>query len=166
MKNALFGILLIVFLFLAGRDAYAQCDCAGYRSEDIRGSRYKTALEELKNSDAVFYGQVIEMKMIPRRRVEAGGDDYEVEIKFHVVKAWHTDLSEFVTIREYSQGCLIGFSIASRWLVYVRRDQDNNFRTSYCSRTRVAYRNPEKDFKEFEENGEKQSKILKVSVLK
>lgn len=36
-------------------------------SDDIRGSRYATAYEELKNSDVVFLGQVVEMKMIDRQ---------------------------------------------------------------------------------------------------
>ena len=72
-------------------------------------------------------------------------------------------MDEYLTIREYSDGCLIGFSIASRWLVYAYLDDDKNFRTGYCTRTRVAYRNVDKDFKEFEEKGEKQTKIIKAS---
>ena len=166
MKSLSRGILLAIpVLLLAGR-ASAQCDCGGYRSEDIRGSRYENAIEELKNSSAVFYGQVVEMKMVPRKKVREGGQDYEVEIKFRVERAWRTDLNEFTTVREYGEGCLIGFSIASRWIVYVRLDEDKNFRTGYCTRTRVAYRNPEKDFKEYEVHGEKQTKILKAPPLK
>lgn len=101
--------------------------------------------------------------MIDRKPAREGAQNYEVEIKFRVEKAWRRDLDEFVTIREYSDGCIIGFNIADRWLVYVWLDESGNFRTRYCSRTRVAYRKVEKDFKEFEAKGEKQTKIIKPS---
>jgi hypothetical protein len=132
-------------------------------STDIRGSRYATAYEELKDSDAVFLGQVVEMKMIDRKPIREGANNYEVEIKFRVEKAWRRDLDEFVTIREYSDGCIIGFDIADRWLVYAYLDEDKNFRTGYCTRTRVIYKNIEEDLKEFEAKGEKQTKIIKAS---
>ena len=138
MKRILFGALLICTYIYGGRDTFAQCDCMGNVSEDIRGSRYATAFEELKNSDAVFYGQVVEMKMIDRKPVREGADNYEVEIKFRVEKAWRRDLNEYLTIREYSDGCGIGFSVASRWLVYAYLDDDKNFRTGYCTRTRLC----------------------------
>ena len=146
-----------------GRDTFAQCCCFTNVSNDIRGSRYATAYEELKNSDAVFYGQVVEMKMIDRKPVREGADNYEVVITFRVEKAWRRDLNEYVTIREYSDGCKIGFSVASRWLVYAYLDDDKNFRTGYCTRTRVAYRKVDQDFNEFEERGEKQTKIIKAN---
>jgi hypothetical protein len=163
MRILIFGALLISASAFGARDAYAQCCCMINVSEDIRGSRYATAYEELKNSDAVFYGQVVEMKMIARKPVREGGDNYEVEIKFKVERAWRRDLDEYITIREYSDGCGIGFSVASRWLVYASLGDDKNLRTSYCTRTRAADRNVDKDFKEFEEKGEKQTKIIKAS---
>ena len=163
MRMIIFGALLISTFTFGARDAYAQCCCMINVSQDIRGSRYSTAYEELQNSDAVFYGQVVEMKMIDRKPVREGADNYEVEIKFKVEKAWRRDLDEYITIREYSDGCKIGFSVASRWLVYAYLDDDKNFRTGYCTRTRVVYRNVDKDFKEFEEKGEKQTKIIKAS---
>jgi hypothetical protein len=132
-------------------------------SGDIRGSRYATAYEELKNSDAVFYGQVVEMKMIDRKPVREGASNYEVEIKFRVENAWRRDLEEYITIREYSDGCGIGFGLADRWLVYAYLDDDKNLRAGYCTRTRAADRNVDKDFKDFEANGEKQTKIIKAS---
>ena len=58
--------LFFTFAFGA-HDAFAQCCCMSNHSKDIRGSRYSTAYEELKYSDAVFYGQVVEMKMMQRR---------------------------------------------------------------------------------------------------
>ena len=101
--------------------------------------------------------------MIGRKPIREGANNYEVEIKFRVEKAWRRDLNEFTTIREYSDGCLIGFDIADRWLVYARYDEDRNLRTGYCTRTRSVDRNVEEDFKDFKKNGEKQSQILKVS---
>ena len=166
MRKIIFEILLMfAFALTFGTQInYAQCDCFNNESDDIRGSRYSSAYEELKNSDAVFYGQVVEMKMIDRKPVRIGEDNYEVEIKFRVEKAWRKDLDEFITIREYSDGCLIGFSIAARWLVYAKIDNDKHFRTGYCTRTRVTYKNVEKDFKEFEKQGEKQSRIINAST--
>ena len=163
MRMIIFGALLICTFAFAARDAYAQCCCIINVSEDIRGSRYSTAYEELKNADAVFYGQVVEMRMVDRKPVREGADNYEVEIKFRVEKAWRRDLDEYVTIREYSDVCKMGFSVASRWLVYADLDEDKKFRTRYCSRTRVVYKNVDKDFKEFEEHGEKQTTIIKAS---
>ncbi len=163
MRKIFFGALLI-FTFTSGEhDAFAQCCCMTNVSNDIRGSRYATAYEELKNSHAVFYGQVVEMKMVDKNPAREGASNYEVEIKFRVEKAWRRDLDEYITIREYSDGCIIGFSIASRWLVYAHLDDDKNLRIGYCTRTRVAYRNVERDFEEFEANGEKQTKIIKAS---
>jgi hypothetical protein len=163
MRRMLFGVLLIFAGAYGGRDTFAQCCCFANVSGDIRGSRYATAYEELNNSAAVFLGQVVEMKLIDRKPAREGASNYEVEIKFRVEKAWRRDLNEFVTLREYSDGCGIGFNIAGRWLVYAHLDESNNFRTGYCTRTRVIYKNIEKDLKEFETRGEKQTRIIKAS---
>ena len=161
----LFLIFLLISTFACGaHNAIAQCDCFLNESDDVRGSRYATAYEELKNSDIAFYGQIVEMKMIDRKPVREGANNYEVEIKFRVEKAWRKDLNEFITIREYTEGCGIEFSIAARWLVYAYLDENKNYRSGYCTRTRVVYKNVEKDFKEFEKKGEKQTKIIKGSV--
>jgi len=160
MRKIISGALLIFACAYGAHDTYAQCCCMTNVSADIRGSRYSTAYEELKNSDVVFYGQVVEMKMIDRKPIREGASDYEVEIKFRVEKAWRRDLNEFVTLREYSDGCGIGFGIADRWLVYAHRDEGKNFRSDYCSRTRAAHKNIDKDFKEFDERGEKQTEII------
>ena len=161
MKQLVLGNLLIVAFAFGAGDSLAQCDCIG-AVKDIRGTRYSTAYEELKNADAVFYGQVVEMKMIDRKPVRKGADNYEVEIKFRVEKAWRKDVDEFITIRDYSEACIIGFDIGDRWLVYAHLDDEGNFRTGYCTRTRSADRNVETDFKEFEKNKEKQTRIIKV----
>jgi hypothetical protein len=161
MKQLFFGILLVSTFILGATITAAQCDCIG-AAKDIRGTGYSSAYEELKHSDVVFYGQVVQMRMIDRKPARPDAKNYEVEIKFRVEKAWRKDLEELISIREYSDGCIIGFDIAERWLVYATLDQDKNLRTYYCSRTRVAYRNVENDFKEFEKNGEKQTKILKA----
>lgn len=163
MRKIVFGALLIFTCIYARQETFAQCCCMKNVSGDIRGSRYATAYEELKNSDAVFYGQVVEMKMIDRKPVREGASNYEVEIKFRVENAWRRDLEEYITIREYSDGCGIGFGLADRWLVYAYLDDDKNLRAGYCTRTRAADRNVDKDFKDFEANGEKQTKIIKAS---
>jgi hypothetical protein len=163
MKKILFGTLLILACAYAGRDASAQCCCITNHSKDIRGSRYSTAYEELKNSDAVFLGQIVEMRMVDRKPLREGANNYEVEIKFRVEKAWRRDLDEFVVLREYSEGCAVGFGIADRWLVYADLDEGKNFRTGYCTRTREVYKNVEDDLREFEEKGEKQTTIIKAT---
>ena len=162
MNRLLLGLLLICTFAFGTRQTFAQCDCIG-AAKDIRGTRFSTANEELENADAVFYGQVVAMKMIAREPVRKGANNYEVEITFRVEKAWRRDLDELISIREYTDGCIIGFDIAERWLVYARFDEDKKFRTGYCTRTRVAYKNVETDFKEFEKNHVKQTKIIKAS---
>ena len=139
MEKFIVGMLFLFTLAFAAPNTLAQCDCMG-AAKDIRGTRYATAYEELKNADAVFYGQVVAMKMIARKPVRKDAKDYEVEITFRVEKAWRRDLEEFITIREYSDGCIIGFDIADRWLVYARFDEDKILRTGYCTRTRVNIR--------------------------
>ena len=163
MKQLIFGIFFIFTFAFGVQDTFAQCCCFENVSEDFPGSRYSTAYEELKNSDAVFYGQVVEIKMIAPKPVLKGESNYEIEIKFRVEKAWRRDLNEFVTLRETYDGCIMGFSITARWLVYANLDEDKNFRTGFCTRTRSVLKNVDKDFKEFEEKGEKQTKIIKAS---
>ena len=163
MEKFIVGILLSFTFAFAARNTLAQCDCMG-AGKDIRGTRYSTAYEELKNADAVFYGQVVAMKMIAREPVRNGAKDYEVEMTFRVEKAWRRDLDEFITLREYSDGCIIGFDIAERWLVYAHFDEDKILRTGYCTRTRVAYKNVEADFKDFENNHVKQTKIVSAPL--
>ncbi len=162
MRVTLLAIFFIFMLVSCAGQTFAQCDCIG-AAEDIRGTGYSTAYEEFKHADAVFYGQVVQMKMIDRKPIRAGADNYEMEIKFRVEKAWRRDLDQYVTIREYHDGCIIGFDIAARWLVYVQFDDDKNLRAEYCTRTRIVYKNVEKDFKEFEQHGEKQTKIIKAA---
>lgn len=163
MRKTLFAALLLITCAYGGRAASAQCCCMTNVSEDIRGSRYERAYEELKNSDAVFLGQVVEMRMVDRTPAREGARDYEVEIKFRVEKAWRRDLGEFVTLREYADGCGIGFDIAGRWLVYAHLDEDKHFRAGYCTRTRLVYKNTDQDLREFEENGEKPTRVVKAS---
>ncbi len=163
MKKIFLGISLLLAFVAAEGDASAQCCCFLNVSADVRGSRYATAYEELKNSHVVFLGQVIEMKMIDRTPVREGGRNYELEIKFRVEKAWRRDLNEVVTLRDDDESCSVGFDIADRWLVYAHLDDNNNLRTGYCTRTRVIYKNIERDLKEFEQKGEKQTKIIKSS---
>jgi hypothetical protein len=154
---------LVITMFFGAVQASAQCDCMGKTTQDIRGTIYETAYEELKNSDVVFYGQIVEMKMIPREPIRKDAQAYEIEMRFRVEKAWGRDLDEYTAIREYSDGCMIGFRIAERWLVYAKFDEQKNLRTGYCSRTRVADKNVEDDFKEFRKRGEPQTKIVTQS---
>ena len=154
--------MFVLLLICCAGQTFAQCDCIG-AAEDIRGTGYATAYEELKHADAVFYGQVVQIKMIDRKPIRKGADKYELEIKFRVEKAWRRDLDQYITIREYSDGCIIGFNIAARWLVYAQLDEDKNLRVDYCTRTRIVYKNVEEDFKEFEQHGEKQTRIIKAA---
>jgi hypothetical protein len=162
MRIRSLAIFFFLILVSGASSTVAQCDCMG-AAEDIRGTGYSSAYEEFKHADAVFYGQVVQMKMIDRKPIRAGANNYELEIKFRVEKAWRRDLDQYITIREYSDGCIIGFDIAARWLVYAEYDDDKNLRTGYCTRTRIVYKNVEKDFKEFEQHGEKQTKIIKAA---
>lgn len=159
MKKAILGILLLGEFAFGVCRTFAQCDC----SWDIFPDRRPTAYDELKKADVVFYGQIVEMRMLDQKPEDVSAGTYEIDIKFRVEKAWRKDLDELVTVREYRYGCIHGFGIADRWLVYARFDKDNYLRTGYCSLTKRADKNVENDFKEFEKNGAKQTKIIKVS---
>jgi hypothetical protein len=161
MRNLFLAVVCAALFGIVTSDVSAQCCCFSNVAPDIRGSRYATAYEELENADAVFYGQIVEMKMLRKKPVRPGAQDYEVEITFRVEKAWRRDLDEYTKIREYSEGCLMGFGIAHRWLVYGYYDEEKNLRTGYCTRSRVAYQNVEDDFKDFAKHNEPQTKIIK-----
>ncbi len=160
MKSVIVSLLTFVILAFGVRYTFGQCDCA----KDIDPKLgFATAYDELKSVDVVFYGQIVEVKMLDQKPEDVAAGNYEVGVKFRVEKAWRKDLDEFVTIREYRNHCLIGFDVTERWLVYGRFDKNNYLRTNSCTRTKRADKNVDKDFKEFEKNGEKQTKIIKPS---
>ena len=161
MRTTTFGTIFVLVLVSAATNVFAQCDCAG-ASSDIRGTRYATAYEELKNADAVFYGQVVELKMIDIKPLRKDANNYELQITFRVEKAWRRDVDQYLTVREYSDDCIIGFQVAERWLVYARFDENKNLRVDYCTRTRIVYKNIDKDLKEFADRSEKQTRITRT----
>jgi hypothetical protein len=135
----------------------AQCDCVGAsRENDYRGSRYASAFEEFENSEAVFIGEFVEMKKIPRPPTFNSDFPYEYEIRFKVKRVWKKNLEENISLR-YWAGCLIGFEKGEEYIVYVFV-HEGVLRTNYCSRTRLLT-TAAGDLKEFEEKGQKPRQV-------
>jgi hypothetical protein len=166
MRKTMFCILLLGASILGVPETKAQCDCIGATPE-IRGRRYRTAYEELKNSDVVFIGEVIEIKKVekpPDSVAYKGADHYELEILFKVKRTWKKALGESVAVRNAVEGCLIGFKKGEQYLVYAAAN-GKMLRTWYCSRTRLLAK-AAKDLREFEERRETPVKIIRTSSAK
>ena len=63
MKNGMKVFWFITLLFWGTLQIQAQCDCIGATGK-IRGSRFRTAYDDLKNSYAVFIGTIQQIKKI------------------------------------------------------------------------------------------------------
>lgn len=106
----------------------------------------------------MFVGRIIQIEKTARDKKT---DSYFEIVKFEVKQAWKRDLETFVTITNRIQGCLNGFEEREEWLVYAYEKRDGTLGTCCrCSRTRLLSKAAE-DLKEFDEKGEKPTKISK-----
>lgn len=128
--------------------ALAQCACS---RPNI------TASEEFKAADIVFVGEVVEIK----RTAPDKQNRYTETVIFKVKNAWKQDSEEFVTITNEIYGCINGFVEKKDWLVYAYKRKNGTLGTGCCcSRTKSLLKATE-DLKEFEQNGEKPTNIVK-----
>src|SRR5688572_25022982 len=97
MKRILFG--LVVICAVAVGVASGQCTCA---------HTYPTAFDELKDSEAVFVGEVLTVETIERPYADRS-DVYDLGIKFKVKRVWRKDLAEQISVRFLVYGCIIHF---------------------------------------------------------
>jgi hypothetical protein len=152
MKRIIVGLFLASTCIIGVGEAYAQCTCA---RPDL------TAFEELKDSEAVFIGEVISKEIIEKAAGYGDRQDvYDMEIKFKVKKVWRKNLRELVTVRFLVYGCIKSFDKGSEYVVYAFNDNKGQLRTGCCcSRTRPLAKAAE-DLKEFEERGEKPKQVI------
>jgi hypothetical protein len=149
MKKLFLGICLIAIYIGLPSSAQA-CECAG---------GYLSAYAELKYSDSVFIGEVVELKKVNISPAYEGAVPYELEVKFKVKRAWKGVAGKSIILRTEAEGCIVGFAKGKKYLVYASIYKDR-LRTSYCSRTKELSR-ADLDLKEFEE-GEKPAKIIET----
>jgi hypothetical protein len=140
-------------------DTRAQCDCIGYTPE-VRGSRYGSAVEDLKHSEVVFIGEVTETHKVPKVAKSSSEENYEIEVRFKVEHAWKRTVDEYVVVRNNVDYCLFSLDPGKKYLVYTVADGDL-LRTWYCSRTRLVER-AQKDLDEFESNGIRPTEIKRA----
>jgi hypothetical protein len=157
--KSLFSILLFAPAVLAAVDTRAQCDCIGYTPE-VRGSRYGSAVEDLKHSEVVFIGEVVESHKVPKVSKSASEENYEIEVRFKVERAWKRAVAEYVTVRNNVDDCIFSLERGKKYLVYAVPDGDL-LRTWYCSRTRLVEQ-AQKDLDEFESNGIRSTEIKRA----
>ncbi|HEX6126862.1 MAG TPA: energy transducer TonB [Pyrinomonadaceae bacterium] len=119
---SILAILVLSFLYL--QTASAQCTCA---KPDI------TALEEFKDATVVFTGEITDI----RKSAPDTQNRYYETAKITVDRAWKENIGSIVTIRNYVHGCVQGWKIGARYLVYAYRNEDKvTYSTGCCcSRT-------------------------------
>ena len=154
MKRILFGLFFISIGIVRIGEASAQCTC-------IR--TYPTAFDELKASETVFIGEVLNVETI-ERPYKHRPDAYDLEIKFKVKKVWRKGIDQQIALRFLVDGCISSFDKGVEYLVYAYRDKEGLLRTSCCcSRTRPLAK-AAKDLKEFQEMGEKPKHVIATST--
>jgi TonB family protein len=117
--------------------ASAQCACA---RQNI------TALEEFKDATIVVTGEIID---IQKSELDKQNRYYET-VKIAVDRAWKENVDSIVTIKYYVYGCVQGWKIGDRYLVYgyLNEDKVTYFTGCCCSRTGKLEKT-EKDISEF-----------------
>lgn len=126
MKTAtLFLLILATIIFSSFADAFA-CTC----DLPLRNLSLKQQVNAaLKNSKAVFSGQVLE--------ITANPDNHYLVAKLKVEKSWKSIRTEEVSIVTGRGGgdCGFHFTIGETYLVYAYGTDDNKLGTNICQRT-------------------------------
>ena len=123
MKKFIYiSFALVIFLFAAAEKSYA-CSCM-VSADPVK----KQIQEAFTSSDAVFSGEVIEIKDVP--------DEYKVVVKFKVVKSWKSAAGKEITVSTMRDSAMCGYSfeMGKTYLVYGSGSKES-FSTTNCSRT-------------------------------
>jgi len=135
-KASFLIVVLAVNLALAGgpgaRSAYA-CSCAGVPSAE----------EGLRNSDAVFWGEVTNVEgqdLSPDNSLDLGPVAFLGPVTFEVKEYWKGDVPESVVVRGQGAGasCGLNFEQGKSYLVFAYRSGDARdalLGTDLCSAT-------------------------------
>lgn len=128
---------LFVFSFLYLETATAQCACA---KPNI------TALEEYEDATVVLSGRVLDIQ-----RTEADKQNrYYETVKIAVDRVWKKNVDWIVTIKYYVYGCIQGWKIGDKYLVYAYLNDDKvTYSTRCCCSRTGPLERTEKDISEF-----------------
>lgn len=142
---SIFAILAFSFLF--PETVTAQCACA---KPNI------TALEEFKDATVVFTGEIFDIQ-------ESDPDKqnrYYETAKIAVNHAWKENIESIVTIKNYISGCVQGWKIGDKYLVYAYLNDDKvTYSTGCCCSRTGKLEKTEKDISEFFNAGYSRSHV-------
>jgi TonB family protein len=142
---AILAILTFTFLFI--ETVTAQCACA---KPNI------TALEEFKDASVVFTGEILDIQ-----KTEADKQNrYYETVKIAVDHAWKENIDSIVTIKNYVYGCVQGWKVGDKYLVYAYLNQDKvTYSTRCCCSRTGKLEKTEKDIFEFFNYGYSRSHV-------
>lgn len=138
LLNFAYSVLAIfVFSFLCFETASAQCACA---KPNI------TALEEFKDATIVVTGEIIDIQ----KSEPDNQNRYYETVKVAVDRAWKENVDSIVTIKYYVYGCVQGWKIGDKYLVYGYLNDDKiTYSTRCCCSRTGKLEKTEKDVSEF-----------------
>lgn len=148
MSKICYSLLAIfAFFFLLPVTGTAQCACA---KPNI------TALEELHDASVVFIGGIIEIqKTEPDKQFR-----YYETVKVAVVHAWKKNVDSIVTIKNYIHGCVQGWNVGDKYLVYAYQNEDKATYSTRCCCSRTGpFEKTANDESEFFEAGYARSNV-------
>jgi hypothetical protein len=142
---SIFAVLAFSFLF--PETVTAQCACA---KPNI------TALEEFKDATVVFTGEIIDIqKSDPDEQ-----NRYYETAKIAVDHAWKENIDSIVMIKNYIYGCVQGWKIGDKYLVYAYLNKDKvTYSTGCCCSRTGKLAKTESDISEFFNYGYSRSHV-------
>lgn len=146
-KFTYLSLALLAFSLLCLETVNAQCACS---------KRNITALEEFKDATIVFTGEIVDIQ-----RSEADEQErYYETAKIAVDHAWKENIESIVTIKNYVYGCVQGWKVGDKYLVYAYLNKDNiTYSTGCCCSRTGRLEKTEKDIIEFFNYGYSRSHV-------
>jgi hypothetical protein len=129
MKDIITRILLAITFLICLTEVRAQYQCAGVGQKDGYVSLYVDAYDELNNSDAVFIGEVSEIKTLHPRNVPSPESTFEITLK--VTNAWKGVESDSITVQR--QCSLVK---GRKYLIYANLSENKLVVGCRCNRTK------------------------------
>ena len=115
----------------------AQCAC---KNPNI------TALEEYADATVVFTGEIVD---IQKSEPDKASRYYETT-SIAVDRAWKKNVDSLITVKNYIYGCIQGWSIGDKYLVYGYLNDDNlTYSTGCCCSRTGKLEKTEKDVSDF-----------------
>src|SRR5688500_6399838 len=119
VKAAISILVILAFSFLLPEFANAQCTCI---KPNI------TALEEYKDATIVLTGEIVDIQKSERDEK----DRYYETVKIEVDRVWKKNVDSTVTIKNYVFGCIQGWNVGDKYLVYAYLNDDNRTYSTGC----------------------------------